>query len=151
VGDIGDLQARIEAVNLWTKQADKIIERSRLERFRVLAVYSDADVSDPHQVFINKPHVKAWNFKKGDSLVLSNPLPPGRQIEVSVGGFLDDPTSSEVLVQINKALLPDLGLTTAGGQYELYAQSRPEALRWKSLNQIYKEVVDVRGDSIKEP
>ena len=149
VAGINNLQARIEAVDLWTRQADKIIEDSRLEQFRVLAVYSDAEVDNPNEVFINKQHVRAWNFKNGDTVILSNPFPPGKQIEVSVKGFLDDPSRSDVLVQINKALLPDLGLTTIGGQYELYTQSKPETLRWKSLNKIYKELMDKRTHSIK--
>lgn len=72
--------------------------------------------------------------------MLINSRPPGLQVEVTVKGFLDDPKSSNILIQVNEKLLDDLGITTKEGQYELFVQCKPEALRWKTLDEIYKEL-----------
>lgn len=139
--NMSDIQIHIKAVGLWTKQGDDLIKLSRLEQFRALAVYSTAKVEDSTEIFINKQHVRGRNFNKGDIVMLINPLPPGKQVEVTVKGFIDDPNSSKVLVQINEGLLVDLGLTTLDGQYELFVQSKPESLRWKTLDDIYKDLI----------
>lgn len=72
-------------------------------------------------------------------MILENPA-NGSSVEVGVKSMLDDPNSSNILVQLPQDLLLELGLTTQGGRYELYIQGKPEALRWKSLDQIYQEL-----------
>lgn len=134
---LSDLKAQITAVHNWTKQGDGLIRRSRLEAFRALAVFSKAKVDDEKRIWINKQHSKGRNFKKGDSVLLENPMPPGLQVEVTVEGFLDDPKCSDILVQINEKLIEQLGLTKELGQFELFIQGKPEALRWKTLEELY--------------
>lgn len=140
VKNLSDIQKRITAVGIWTKQGDALIKINRLEQFRALTVYSIVETDNPYEIMINKQHRRGGNYKKGDSIMLINPQPPGLQVEVSVKGFLDDPKSTNVLVQINEKLLDDLGLTTIGGQYELFVQGKPEALRWKTLDEIHQEL-----------
>jgi hypothetical protein len=57
---------------------------------------------------------------------------------VIVEGYIDDPKSPNILIQLNKRLLNDLGLTTKDGNYELFVQNNPESLRWKSLEDFIK-------------
>lgn len=147
IGDIGikfnsattnitDIKHCMKALTAWTKQGDVLIKRNRLDQFRALAVYTDQSTNDHKNVFINLQHDKGNNFKKGDTILLTNPLPPGRKVEVLVEGYIDDPKSTNVLVQINKKLLKDLGFTTKDGFYELFVQNKPESLRWKTLEQL---------------
>ena len=137
--NLDDLQKKAEAVNLWTQQGDYLIKKSRLDRFRALANYATSGPKDSTQVSINKQHTRGNNFKIGDRIILENPA-NGRSVEVIVKSLLNDTKNTNILVQLPKDLLPELGLTTKGGNYELYIQGKPEALRWKSLNQIYKEL-----------
>ncbi len=145
VDDLSDLGDRFRAVHEWTKQGDAIIQESRLEQFRALAVYSDRAVSDRNRIFINKQHDKAFNFEKGDEVILANPLPPGRQVEAVVEGFIDDPNNSNVLVQLNVKLLQNLDLDTKLGRYELFVQGKREYLRWKSLDELLEQVKKSRN------
>lgn len=136
---MSDIQRKVEAVNRWTQQGDYLIKKSRLDRFRALANYATYESPDPTQVSINKQHSRGKNFKIGDRLILENPA-NGSSVEVGVKSLLDDPKSPNILVQLPQDLLPELGLTTQGGRYELYIQGKPEALRWKSLDQIYEDL-----------
>lgn len=140
VGGLNDLQARAKAINRWTQQADALIKRSRLDRFRSIAVFTTRQVDDPHEIYINKQHVKGKNFKKGDPVLLINPLPPGQQEEVVVAGFLDDPTKPKTLVQINEKLIQKLGLNRDLGEFELFVQPNPVALRWNTLEDFYQQL-----------
>lgn len=137
--DMSDIQRKVEAINRWTQQGDVLIKKSRLDKFRALANYATYESPDPTQVSINKQHSRGKNFKIGDRLILENPA-NGSSVEVGVKSMLDDPNSSNILVQLPQDLLLELGLTTQGGRYELYIQGKPEALRWKSLDQIYQEL-----------
>lgn len=56
VQNLTDLQKRITAVDLWTKQGDAIIKRIRLEQFRALAVYTTAETENSYEIKINKQH-----------------------------------------------------------------------------------------------
>ncbi|EAS40746.1 hypothetical protein C9J48_10965 [Photobacterium profundum] len=143
-----NVQIAIEAAHLWAKQQDKRIRDKRLEQFRALAVYSTAKSNDTIGVYINKQHTRGGDYKKGDHIVLINPLPPGLQVEVIVKGFLDDPASSNILVQLNEKLLVDIGLTTRDGQYELFIQNDSDILRWKKIEDVYKELIDKESTRI---
>ena len=80
-------------------------------------------------------------FLKGDKVTIINPLPPARQIDVFVGGLVDDPASADVLLRLNVKILEDLDLTTRDGRYELYIQNDPDSLRWKTVDQCFKEII----------
>lgn len=139
ISRLSDFKKRITAINLWTRQNDALIKKDRLEQFRALAVYSTLETDNPNEIMVNKQHNRGANYKKGDSILLMNPLPPGLQVEVTVKGFLDDPKNPSVLVQINEKLLDDLGLSTKDGQYELFIQGKPDVLRWKTLDEYYEK------------
>ncbi len=143
VNELSDLEKTAGAMKLWAKQADRLVENSRLERFRSIALFTTRNVDDPLEVYINKQHHKGRNFKKGDPVLLINPLPPGLQEEVVVAGFLDDPTKPKVLVQINERLVEKLGLDRKAGEFELFVQPNPKALRWKTFDDFYIEVGDL--------
>lgn len=121
----------------WAEQQDGLIRSQTLDRFRAIAVYSRQNGGDAFQIMINKQHTKGSFYKKGDKVLIENPAPPGLQVEATVKGFLDDPASSNVLVQMNEGLLSELGLTTKMGRYELYITNNADILRWKSLEDIY--------------
>ena len=144
VKNLDDLNRKVEAVDRWTQQGDFLIERSRLDRFRALANYSTRNTHDPTLVSVNKAHRMGRNFKIGDSLILENPA-NGRSVEAKVKSLLDEPEKSEILVQLSQDLLPDLELAATDGLYELFIQGKPEALRWKSLDQIYAELSQSDG------
>lgn len=141
VQNVNDLDNRIKAIHLWTRQGDEIIKRSRLEQFRAIAVYSTSSPENYKRIFINKQHKKGGNFRKGDTVLLINPLPPGLQVEATVEGFLDDPNSPNILVQFNLKLLKDLNLDPKEGKYELFVQNKPQSLRWMTLDECMNEII----------
>jgi len=139
VKNLDDLQARVRAVNSWTQQGDKIIINSRLEPVRALANFARGKIADSTRVLINKQHRLGRNYKIGDNIVLKSAQPPSLEVETIVSGYLDDTEHQDILVQINESLLDALGLDEKQGRYELYVQAKPEALRWKTLDELYKE------------
>jgi hypothetical protein len=136
--NVNDIKHCMKAISAWTEQGDKIIKSLRLNKFRALAVYTENATENYKYIFINLQHDKGCNFKKGDRVQIESSLPPARQVEVIVEGYIDDPKSPNILIQLNKRLLNDLGLTTKDGNYELFVQNNPESLRWKSLEDFIK-------------
>ncbi|GAB2659074.1 hypothetical protein [Vibrio panuliri] len=132
----------LSSVRSWAEQQDALIRSQTLDKFRAIAVYSQQKSGNAFEVMINKQHVKGSFYKKGDRVLIENPAPPGFQVEASVKGFLDDPASSNVLVQMNEGLLSELGLTTKLGRYELYITNNADILRWKSLEDIYLDTAE---------
>ncbi len=135
---IKDTDKWVASIRNWAKQQDGLIRTDTLNKFRAVAVYSSSKGGDSFQIKINKQHSKGAYYKKGDKVLIENPAPPGLQVEVTVKGFLDDPNSSNVLVQMNESLLSELGLTTQEGRYELFVTNNPDILRWKSLEEIHQ-------------
>ena len=126
----------VSSIREWAVQQDALIRSNTLDKFRAIAVYSKSKSLETFEIRINKQHAKGAYYKTGDKVLIENPLPPARQVEVIVQGFIDDPASSNVLVQVNESLLSELGLTTLAGRYELFVTNDPDVLRWKSLENL---------------
>ncbi|MFA0502524.1 hypothetical protein [Vibrio sp. 10N.222.46.A1] len=129
----------VTSIQNWAVQQDALIRSSTLDKFRAIAVYSKSKSLETFEIRVNKQHVKGAFYKLGDKVLIENPHPPARQVEVIVQGFINDPANSNVLVQVNESLLSELGLTTLSGRYELFVTNDPDVLRWKSLKNLRKE------------
>lgn len=138
VNNLEDIQAKVKAVHMWTQQGDVLIKKSRLEPYRVIADFRKSTSDDQNVVLINKAHRRSGNFKLEDHIILRNPQPPGREVEVIVGGYFDNPDQDTILVQITEGLVEKLDLRRELGHFELFVQGKPEALRWKTLDELYE-------------
>ena len=137
---IANTTSWVSSIRKWAVQQDALVRQETLNRFRAIAVYTNSKALETKHIYINKQHVKGSYYKKGDRVLIENPLPPARQAEVVVEGFIDDPINANVLVQLNESLLEQLGLTTVAGRYELFITNDPQVLRWKSLENIHVSV-----------
>jgi hypothetical protein len=138
---ISDMESRITAINIWTKQADELIKKNRLEEFTALAIYSNDGENHANDVWVNKQHIKGNGFNKGDYFLVKSPISK-REIDVHVIGIADDAKRPDILLQVNKKFLQKLGLKEQNGIYELSVQQKPESLRWKSLDQIVNNALE---------
>lgn len=131
------LENKVDALFRWAEQVDRQKAQVQLEQTRVFANYSNLGTASPTRVAINKAHARGEEFAIGDRLLLKNPI-NGQSVEVTVERRLNQLKDANILVQMPKTLLPQLGLSSTDGIYEIYAQADPAMAQWQALAELSK-------------